>query len=178
MLHMLHMDYIQITYELHTGYIWKLISTVHTYAACNLHTDYIWKHSCIYPAYIQYMSLKKINKSIMNQWSHFWESPYFIANCRFGRGLASQGRSKPPRKMGDASNAATNQEATGNNPQYSLSSNNLTCSLGPVVAACAWNTTSLQHQRNEALRRSTYTQPVWEDKCCPRVRGRSRSPDQ
>jgi len=109
MLHMLHMDYIHITYELHTGYIWKLISTVHTYAACNLHTDYIWKHSCIYPAYIQYMSLKKINKSIMNQWSHFWESPYFIANCRFGRGLASQGRSKPPRKMGDASNAATEQ---------------------------------------------------------------------
>ncbi len=63
MLHLPHMDYIQITYELHTGYIWKLISTTHTCADCDLHTDYIWKHNCTYPAYIQYISLKKSTKA-------------------------------------------------------------------------------------------------------------------
>ncbi len=122
---MLHTAYIQLTYSLHmksdlySSCICCLWSTYSLHMKIQLHI------SCIQAIHV----LKK--KSTDASWfsETIFKSQYFIAYCRTGLGLASQG-SKPPKMMGDDSNAATNQDATGINLQYSLTSNNWTFFYG------------------------------------------------
>ncbi len=112
--------YIWITYRLHTNYIqvtyenWSL-QFLHMLRVIYIQFTYVNRVAYILHTIDTYPLKKSTKASWLGE--AIFESRYFIANCRTGLRLAGQGRSKPPRKIGDASNAATKQEATEINPQ-------------------------------------------------------------
>ncbi len=131
-LNLIHMNYIWFIYEdpfsslCYICYIWFAYGLHMSYIQFTYESWIVWFLHMLHVIYIQFTCenwvphiLKKINKASWFSETIF-ESRYFIANWRTGLELAEQGGSKPPRKLDDAFNAATNLEAARTNPQYRL----------------------------------------------------------